>query len=501
MNIILLLIALLLNVVAYVFSVEKRFVEEAILCTVILFSFYYCLSFGNKRKNAFVFSLLCFSVLLLASNQLLGLATYLLYGEAFNYGFALSLLNVSMREAWSMIVQAPLGVVLFMALVVLNYSVVKCFPFSIKNKFLSFFLASIWLLIPVGTLFFFQYQGGQGDSNAAVFFRNNALYNARTFAHAMVQQEEGKVIFNTQVDYTGLKTMDSSVETLVLVIGESARRQNMSLYGYDRNTTPEQDKRIANMKLYTQMVSPAALTLLSVPMLLSNVPPEKFQQSKAQFADNILAMANELGFSTYWLSNQEEGGRFVFTISNMAKFAHEQKWFTDYDEVLLEPFESVLKQENKKRLIVLHINGSHANACDKVPAKEAFFKTDNAVLDCYDNSILYTDKILGKLFNLLAHKNAALIYLSDHGQKAIEKRFIHSDSQEATQVPYYIWYADAVKDSLKDIRVIDEQASLNVNYYEIARLMGVINLEMPKFEPLMYLKSDHSLLEYKNLTP
>lgn len=498
---VLLIAALLLNVVAYIFSVERKFVEEAILCTLVLLSFYYCLSLFYKRGNYLSIIAVGVAAVFLATNQALGLGTYLIYGQPFNYGFALSILNVSVREAWSMFLAMPIGIVLFALLVLLNFYVVMHFPFKIKQVFLNYFLAACCLLIPLGTLLFFQYQGGLGDTKAAVFFRNNMFYNARTFAHALQEHEERKNIKKSNADYTHLKHTEQGIETLVLVIGESARRQNMSLYGYDRITTPEQDKQRARMKLYTQMVSPAALTLLSVPMLLSNIPPERFQDSKAQFADNILAMANHLGYTTSWLSNQEQGGRFVFTISNMAQFALEQQWYASYDEVLLAPVERIIHAKGGKRLIVLHINGSHANACDKVPQKDVFFQGDNVALDCYDNSILYTDKLLGKLFSLLEDKNAALVYLSDHGQKYEGNRFFHADSQEATQVPYYIWYADGVRQSLKDIRSVEEKASLQVNYYEIAKLMGVMNLEMPKFEPLMYLKSDLSLIEYNNLAP
>ena len=50
-------------------------------------------------------------------------------------------------------------------------------------------------------------------------------------------------------------------KTLVLVIGESTNRQRMSLYGYQRNTTPELDKLKDQLAVFDNVVTPRPYTI------------------------------------------------------------------------------------------------------------------------------------------------------------------------------------------------------------------------------------------------
>lgn len=344
------------------------------------------------------------------------------------------------------------------------------------------------------------YKNISGESEFSYFFRNSALSKYRTLILAYEPSKDLKVLKSTKPNYSNISYLENGIETIVLVIGESARRQNMSLYSYPRITTPNQDAEIQNMKNYNNMISSAGITLLSVPLLLSSAAPQEFVENKISISDNIMNLSSHLGYRTYWLSTQEQGSHYVSAVSNLASLSDSSRWFIGYDEVLIEPVKGIVNNlKTHKQLIILHINGSHSNACDKFPAEMNYFEDGNEAIDCYDNSVMYTDRILGYLFDFFRNKNSAIIYLADHGEKFINNKYIHADHKEATTIPYYIWYGNAVSESMKDVRSIDDLFSLEVNYYEIAKLLGVNNLHYANPNPIQFLKSNLEVIDYQNL--
>ena len=88
-------------------------------------------------------------------------------------------------------------------------------------------------------------------------------------------------------------TLDSSnhIQNVVIVLGESARRDALSLYGNPNKTSPLIDKRISNLLVYNNAVSPGEFTNLAICLLLSKQNPgPDFSVGKNN--DNIIALAN-----------------------------------------------------------------------------------------------------------------------------------------------------------------------------------------------------------------
>lgn len=493
---------LLFNCAIYYISLEKTYVEEIIVISITMLTFYVFLGYFYSKKTIIGNCIVVLGLSLLSFNQVLAIASLYMYQTKFTYGIALSLLNTNWNEAWSMLSTMLLVVPLFLLLFVLHYLVVHNIPYYWIKTRAVFFVMFLWLLIPLCSMMYYQSKSSVVESRLSAFFRNSMFYNFRTLSQASDESMELAEIRSYRVDYSAILLAEKKVRNIVLVIGESARRQNMSLYGYDRLTTPEQDRRRGEMKIYQNMVSQAAITLLSVPLLLSPVAEDNFQRGKGQFGDNILRLARHFGYRTFWLSTQEQGNMYVSTVSNMASFADEAKWFVDYDEVLLAELDKVLQERpDENNLIVLHINGSHSNACDKYPGDWNVLKGRGGVVDCYDNSVRYTDYLLGRLFDKLQNHDAALVYLSDHAEKFAVDRFIHSDSKEGTEIPYYIWYSPLVAPELVDKDSVDTLESLRINYFEIARLLGLNVPSKAKTDKIRYLRSDLSVVDYDDLNP
>ena len=130
-----------------------------------------------------------------------------------------------------------------------------------------------------------------------------------------------------------------------------------------------------------------------------------------------------------------------------------------YDEILLRDLGEMLSSNAGEMLIVLHQKGSHGPSYYKRSPKN--FKqflaecAQAAVPDCdqhsiinaYDNTIVYTDYVLGKLIDLLKAQSyaTAMLYISDHGESLGENNiYLHAfpyaiAPRQQTHVPMIFW--------------------------------------------------------------
>jgi glucan phosphoethanolaminetransferase (alkaline phosphatase superfamily) len=289
-----------------------------------------------------------------------------------------------------------------------------------------------------------------------------------------------KTVAGQQTVYK-LQHKETDIDTYVVVIGESARRANLSLYGYSRLTTPNIDRERENLFIFKQAVAPAPVTLMVVPNVLSSRTINDRGINK--LGDNVVNLAGQAGFKTYWLSKQGKINKYDTLITTIANAAESKEWLNGgYDDNLLPQFIKILNDNSvEKKLIVLHINGSHKNACNKYPESEQVFKHGRSpVEDCYDNSIHFTDKILGEIFNHLRSKKASLLYFSDHGQTIKIKRgqidYTHAvvhPTKEGVDVPQFIWYSPNVPANSRQIGEYREIYPTEDNYYLIYNWMGI----------------------------
>ena len=92
-------------------------------------------------------------------------------------------------------------------------------------------------------------------------------------------------------------------EVHILIIGESARRDSWSVYGYSRPTTPYLDKSRGQAIFFQHAVADANVTICAVPILLTGMSPSRFDLKAVQ--GNLVGLADEAGYSTAWLMNQD----------------------------------------------------------------------------------------------------------------------------------------------------------------------------------------------------
>ena len=295
-------------------------------------------------------------------------------------------------------------------------------------------------------------------------------------------------------------------EVYVMVVGETARAHNFSLYGYPRNTNPLLSKT-PGIKAFPNVTTQSNTTHKSVPMLLSAASAEDFERLFHE--KGILAAFKEAGFHTVFISNQLPNHSFIDFLGEQADEYYflkkeDASQGNHYDEDLLQKLDEILPKADasssahyhyryRKLFVVLHSYGSHFNYQERYPRSFAYFKPDSKseakpenrrdLLNAYDNTIRYTDYILHGIIERLQkwegvqtktdgvydQPTSAMLYTSDHGENIFDDErclFLHAApkaSDYELHVPFIIWTSAGFSKQYPDIlKALGENRSKQV---------------------------------------
>jgi glucan phosphoethanolaminetransferase (alkaline phosphatase superfamily) len=286
--------------------------------------------------------------------------------------------------------------------------------------------------------------------------------------------------------FPGVRMVDAASrrdapEIYVVVVGETSRRANWSLFGYPRATTPRLDAIRDDLVIVEHMTANATLTVLSVPLALTRATPATWEIARSE--RSIISLLRQAGFSVLWISNQEHFGRRANPVSAIALEASSVSFPEDthagirqdytrdgvgpggFDSNLLDRLQVALAQvpTNGKIVVFLHMIGSHFAYHDRYPKNfEAFRGTVNApralpapqlrLLNEYDNSVYFTDYVVRSAIDQLAARGgmAALLYFSDHGERLFDDGLTEHDlghgfptvSRQEIEIPYFLWLSN-----------------------------------------------------------
>ncbi|HGB9959232.1 TPA: sulfatase-like hydrolase/transferase [Escherichia coli] len=445
-------------------------------------------------------------VLLTAADMSISLYSWCTFGTTFNDGFAISVLQSDPDEVVKMLGMYIPYLCAFAFLSLLFLAVIIKYDVSLPTKKVT----GILLLIVIsGSLFSacqFAYKDAKNKKAfspyilASRFATYTPFFNLNYFALSAKEHQRLLSIANT-VPYFQLSVRDTGIDTYVLIVGESVRVDNMSLYGYTRSTTPQVEAQRKQIKLFNQAISGAPYTALSVPLSLT--ADSVLSHDIHNYPDNIINMANQAGFQTFWLSSQSAFRQNGTAVTSIAMRAMETVYVRGFDELLLPHLSQALQQNTQqKKLIVLHLNGSHEPACSAYPQSSAVFQPQDDQDACYDNSIHYTDSLLGQVFELLKDRRASVMYFADHGLERDPTKknvYFHGGreaSQQAYHVPMFIWYSPVLGDGV-DRTTENNIFSTAYNNYLINAWMGVTKPEQPQTleEVIAHYKGDSRVVD------
>jgi len=251
---------------------------------------------------------------------------------------------------------------------------------------------------------------------------------------------------------------------VVLVIGESARAPSFSLYGYARATNPVLSA--AGVVALRNAHACATYTTAALLCILSPDDPGLRLSGSSELLPSYL---ERHGIDVIWRTNNwGEPPLRVATYERAKDLTPNCRGdLCTHDDLLLHGLEQRIRASPRRKVfVVLHQSGSHGPsystkypppfdvfrpACKSVELNQC---TREELVNAYDNTILYTDHVVGRAIGMLkslGDVSATLLYISDHGESLGEYGlYLHGtplliapDVQK--NVPFVVWMSDAFK--------------------------------------------------------
>lgn len=297
---------------------------------------------------------------------------------------------------------------------------------------------------------------------------------------------------------------------VVLVVGETARAENFSLGGYARDTNPQLKKQ--QVIYYPNASSCGTETAISVPCMFSNMPRVHYDANLAHHQEGVLDILAHAGVNVLWRENDGgcKGACDRVPHTDMTQWKLPQYCHDGFcqDDVLLHRLDNYVDSLHNDGIIVLHQMGSHGPAYyQRYPAEFRRFTPTcdskqiqdcdhQALVNTYDNSLLYTDAMLSrtidKLKGLSNRFNVALVYLSDHGESLGERgMYLHgapymfAPSQQ-THIPLLLWMSPgyAAANHINEACLRQQAADAKVSQDNLFHtLLGMFNIQTQQYQP------------------
>lgn len=284
-------------------------------------------------------------------------------------------------------------------------------------------------------------------------------------------------------------------EVYVIIIGESTNRDHLQIYGYSRETTPNLKKRESELLVYNNVISPH---VYSVGALTKILTLGNYENPQDVSKGSIIQLLNKAGFKTYWLSNQRPIGPFESMITKISLSAKEYKFLTTsiagnskvLDEALLDEYDKALNENVDKKVIFLHLMGTHHHYENRYPKafekfgdnpNTKFFSEESKTkINYYDNAILYNDFIISQVIDKLdsLDTKSFALYFSDHGEEMYRELDMagHNEdiySQQMFEVPFFLWRSKKFNDH-KHIPYFKNRSYMTDDlFHSVADLMDV----------------------------
>lgn len=221
-------------------------------------------------------------------------------------------------------------------------------------------------------------------------------------------------------DWTPTLT-DKPVDNIVVIIGESVRKDKMSAYGFaDIDSTPFMSTSVGT--LFTSYTSIAGSTAPSLKRTLFNVE-YKDGKEDIQYNNSIIKLYKKVGYDVNWISNQGLTGPYDNPMTITAKESDSVYFLQTQSgvkssldkEMLPKIFKSI--NDERPTATFVHLRGSHSNACERVDDKyDIYYRSER--VSCYIQSLKNTDSLISAIVDKLKSTKGSwkLIYFGDHGQ-------------------------------------------------------------------------------------
>ena len=283
---------------------------------------------------------------------------------------------------------------------------------------------------------------------------------------------------------------DDEKAVVVLVIGESARKANFQLYGYQRDTNPLLSKQ-QELKVY-QANSCATYTTAGAKAILEPKDCDELYELLPNYA---FRTGVDVSWRTYNWGEPPIHIDEYLTDQELAKMYPD----TDarYDGILYAGLRERIESSKKNKvLIILHTSTSHGpQYANKYPKEFEVYKpvaknveegekNVGMLVNAYDNTIRYTDFLLDSLINTLRTMTdwkGAMIFISDHGESLGEnKMFMHGlpmrlAPKEQYEIPFLVWTSEGFRTYKDNLPAVLEQ------HYIFHSVLNLLSIQSPAY--------------------
>ena len=289
----------------------------------------------------------------------------------------------------------------------------------------------------------------------------------------------------------------------VFVLGESATRNHWGLYGYPRDTTPQLSAIRDELAVFDDLTTTDSSTGAAMRSIFSTRTLEKHGDVRYVMPQALA----KCGYSVSLYSNQERwndwGSDESFSFAGCDPFLviREQDAYRSVkqdmgtnrcDGVLLPYLDDALANGADRQVVFLHLYGSHTPLEFRCPPELAPFEvrtndsgtTRHALsVEAYDNSVWYTDYLLGEIVRKLKalNKPAWMVYISDHGETPSAKSWRTATDLDLWEVPFVVWTSESFNAAFPERvaalrRAQSKPLQSDQLLYGLLRFMGVEGL-------------------------
>lgn len=442
-----------------IFSINntKQFIKEnisvAISCAII-FSLFQLIK--NNKKTALTLLYLFFAL-----GIFIKISFYILYGTKFSSSAVFIIFETNLFEAYDFL-EFYMNSKLILLLISLLLPLVVLPFFKWENtvyrnsRILKLFFISV--IISSGILIFKKFK-----TEHILSIAMHSYQDYRIVKKQMAFDFSENISPNIQNIKRSAELNQEEIH--IVVIGESTTTWHMQLYGYHKETNPLLTEIRDELFIFDSVISPHTHTILSLEKMLSY---SNYENQKPERNASIVQLANQAGFTSYWISNQRPIGFHESVATNIAKAAHKKYFVTSdeygtqevMDEAILPVLDQVLNEPAQKKVVFIQLIGTHSPYYKRYPTEFAKFDNDiddllfpskNAqkIRNQYDNAVLYNDFIIRSFIEKLRNTNtySSLVYFSDHGEDVFDTMdFVGHNEYHATrpmyEIPFLIWLSE-----------------------------------------------------------
>ena len=354
------------------------------------------------------------------------------------------------------------------------------------KKLLVYCGSSLAVILVVGllnisqTLFFSQHDTELGG------LLQPWSYIANTYRIISFSQDEQ----SEEIKLPDGRIADDEKAVVVLVIGESARKANFQLYGYQRDTNPLLSKQ-QELKVF-QATSCATYTTAGSKAILEPIDSGDLYELLPNYAFRT-------GVDVSWrTSNWGEPPIHIDEYLTDTELAGKYPDVdSGYDGILFAGLRQRIESSPKNKvLIILHTSTSHGpQYANKYPKEFEVYKpvamnveegekNVGMLVNAYDNTIRYTDFLLNSLVDTLrtmTDRKSAMIFISDHGESLGEnKMFMHGlpmklAPKEQYEIPFLVWTSEGFRTYKSNLPKVLEQ------HYVFHSVLNLLSIQSPAY--------------------